>query len=77
MSLHQPTPFEYKNGKLVDAFGEQVRFRNKDNLKIIAEFMNPDTNPDVGEREDRLQKIYENVSANTYNFLEKIGLGGD
>ena len=47
MSLHQPTPFEYKNGKLVDAFGEQARFRNKENLKVIAEFMNPDTNPDV------------------------------
>ena len=49
MSLHQPTPFEYRNGKLVDAFGEQVRFRNKENLKVIAEFMNPDTNPDVIE----------------------------
>lgn len=77
MSLHQPTPFEYKNGKLVDAFGEQVRFRNKENLKIIAEFMNPDTNPDVGERENRLEEIYSRIDFNTYSFLQSIGLGGD
>ena len=77
MSLHQPTPFEYKNGKLVDAFGEQVRFRNKENLKVIADYMNPNTNPDVGEREDRLQEIYCRIDSSTYLFLKDIGLGGD
>ena len=75
MSLHQPTPFEYKNGKPVDAFGEQVRFRNKENLKGIAEFMNPDTNPDVGEKQDKLDRIYCHVDIDTYNFLKNMGLG--
>ena len=77
MSLHQPTPFEFKNGKLVDAFGEQIRFRNKENLKVIAEFMNPDTNPDVGEKQDKLDRIYAYIDIGTYNFLKDVGLGGD
>ena len=74
MSLHQPTPFEYKNGKLVDAFGEQARFRNKENLKVIAEFMNPDTNPDVEERENRLDNVISTISSEEWRKLIDSGV---
>lgn len=74
MSLHQPVPFIYKRGILVDAFGEQVRFRNKENLKIIADYMNPRVNPDVEEREDRLDEVLSNISMDAYKKLVDDGV---
>lgn len=37
MSNHQPTPFEFKNGVLLDAHGEPVNLTSQDNLKAVAE----------------------------------------
>lgn len=58
----QPAPFEFRRGILVDACGRPVRFRNPENLKLIASYMNPDQNPDVQDALDEVDFIYTNLS---------------
>jgi hypothetical protein len=36
----QPTPYEVKRGKLVDAVGRPVNFKNIENIKAIAQATN-------------------------------------
>ena len=66
----QPAPFEFRRGILVDACGRPVRFRNPENLKLIASYMNPDQNPDVQDALDEVDSIYSNLSV---ECLEQLG----
>ena len=67
----QPAPFEFRRGILVDACGRPVRFRNPENLKLIASYMNPDQNPDVQNALDEVDVIYSNLSVECLEQLDQ------
>ena len=67
----QPAPFEFRRGILVDACGRPIRFRNPENLKLIASYMNPDQNPDVQDVLDQLDEVYANLSLECLELLDE------